>query len=45
VLKTMKHMGILPKEVPTGRTKLAYYMEAGFQKILPTNKKIKETSK
>ena len=33
------------KEVPEGRSKLAYYMEAGFQKVLPTNRKITEASK
>jgi hydrogenase small subunit len=41
----MKTLGVFPKEVPEGRSKLAYYMEAGFQKILPTNKRIMETSK
>jgi Ni,Fe-hydrogenase I small subunit len=45
VFKTMKHLGVFPKEVPTGRSKLAYYMEAGFQKVLPTNRKITEASK
>jgi hydrogenase small subunit len=41
----MKHLGVFPKEVPEGRTKLAYYLEAGFQKVMPTNKKIMESSK
>jgi len=45
VFKTMKHLGVFPKEVPEGRSKLAYYMEAGFQKVLPTNRKITEASK
>jgi len=45
VLKTMKTLGVFPKEVPEGRSKLAYYMEAGFQKIMPTNKRVQETSK
>jgi hydrogenase small subunit len=45
VFKTMKYMGVFPKEVPEGRSKLAYYMEAGFQKVMPTNKRITEASK
>ena len=45
VLKTMKHLGVFPKEVPTGTSKLAYYMEAGFHKVMPTNKRIIEASK
>ena len=45
VFKTMKHLGVFPKEVPTGTSKLAYYIEAGFQKITPTNRKITEASK
>lgn len=45
VLKTMKHLGVFPKEVPEGTSKLAYYLEAGFQKVMPTNRRITETSK
>tara|TARA_R110000823_G_scaffold106863_7_gene225497 strand:- start:2147 stop:2296 length:150 start_codon:yes stop_codon:yes gene_type:complete len=45
VFKTMKYMGTFPKEVPEGRNKLAYYLEAGFQKVLPTNHRVKEGSK
>jgi hydrogenase small subunit len=41
----MKYMGVFPKEVPTGRNKLAYYLEAGFQKVMPTNHAIHEGSK
>jgi hydrogenase small subunit len=41
----MKHLGVFPKEVPTGSNKLAYYLEAGFQKVLPVNKSVTETSK
>ena len=41
----MKYLGVLPKEVPTGRTKLAYYLEAGFQKVMPKNHPIMESSK
>ncbi|MEP0985094.1 hydrogenase [Ekhidna sp.] len=45
VLKTMKTMGIFPKEVPTGQSKGLYYMRAGWEKVLPTNKALTETSK
>ena len=41
----MKHLGVFPKEVPEGRSKLAYYLEAGFQKVMPTNRRVTETSK
>ncbi len=44
VFNTMKYLGLLPKEVPTGRNKLAYYLEAGFQKVMPKNKAVTETS-
>jgi hydrogenase small subunit len=30
----MKYLGILPKEVPTGNSKLGYYMRAGFEKTM-----------
>lgn len=36
----MKYLGFLPREVPSGRGKLAYYTEAGFQKIMPRNKRV-----
>lgn len=40
VLKTMKHLGVFPKDVPTGSTKLGYYMKAGFEKLLPNNQAV-----
>jgi hydrogenase small subunit len=45
VLKTMKHLGVFPKEVPTGQSKFSYYVEAGFHKVLPTKKQFAEASK
>jgi hypothetical protein len=36
VLKTMKHLGFLPKDVPAGTSKLAYYTRAGFEKVMGT---------
>ena len=52
VLKTMKTLGFLPKHVPAGTSKLAYYMRAGFEKTMGaienatgTNKVHFETSK
>lgn len=44
VLKTMKYLGVFPKEVPEGESKLAYYMKAGFHKVMPTSKAIQESS-
>jgi len=45
VLKSMKFLNMLPQEIPLGRSRLTYYLEAGVQKILPTNNMIRETSK
>ncbi|MEQ8906000.1 hydrogenase [Ekhidna sp.] len=45
VLKTMKYMGVFPKEVPTGSSKVGYYLKAGIEKVTPTNKAVTETSK
>ncbi len=45
VFKTMKYMGVFPKEVPTGNSKLGYYIEAGFQKITPNNHAVQQGSK
>jgi hydrogenase small subunit len=52
VFKTMTYLGFLPKDVPTGNTRLGYYMRAGFEKvlgkaesILGANKEHFETSK
>ncbi len=44
VFKTMKYLGIFPKEVPEGESKLAYYMKAGFHKVMPSPKGLKESS-
>ena len=45
VLKTMKYLGVFPKDVPTGESHLKYYIRAGWEKILPVNKTLTETSK
>ena len=45
VFKSMKYLGFLPKEVPTGETKLGYYFKAGMHKILPSPKVLSESSK
>ena len=48
----MKYLGFLPKDVPTGTNKLAYYSRAGFEKVMGAfenvmgvNKEHFETSK
>lgn len=45
VLKTMKYLGIWPKDVPEGESRLMYYFKAGVGKISPSNKVLTETSK
>mgnify|MGYP001101754892 FL=1 len=45
VLKTMKYLGIFPKDVPTGESHLKYYIRAGWEKVLPVNKTLTESSK
>jgi len=45
VLKTMKYLGVFPKDVPTGESHLKYYLRAGWEKVLPVNKTLAETSK
>ncbi len=45
VMKTMKYLGVFPKEVPEGETKLGYYMKAGFHKVMPSGKGLRESSK
>jgi len=45
VFKSLKYMGVFPQDVPTGEGRLKYYLRAGWEKMLPTNKKIQETSK
>ena len=45
VMKTMKYLGVFPKEVPEGESKLGYYMKAGFHKVMPSAKGLRESSK
>ncbi len=45
VFNTMKYLGVFPKDVPTGQSKLMYYARAGWEKVLPTNEALTETSK
>lgn len=46
VFKTPKNMFGLPREVPTGESKFAYFFRAGIEKfVLPYNRTLKETSK
>ena len=45
IFKTMKYLGVFPKDVPTGESHLKYYLRAGWEKVLPINKTLTETSK
>lgn len=45
VFRTMRYLGFLPREVPEGQSKMLYYVRAGWEKILPTNDALTETSK
>ncbi len=45
VFKTMKYLGVFPKDVPTGESHFKYYVRAGWEKILPVNKTLTESSK
>ncbi len=52
VFKTMKYLGFLPKDIPAGTNRLAYYTRAGFEKVMGkfelamgVNKEHFETSK
>jgi uptake hydrogenase small subunit len=45
VFKTMKYLGVFPKDVPTGESHFKYYLRAGWEKILPVNKTLTESSK
>lgn len=45
VLKTMKYLGVFPKDVPAGENKLMYYLKAGVGRVTPSNKVLLETSK
>ena len=33
IFKTMKYLGVFPKEIPPGKSKLMYYFKSGIQKI------------
>lgn len=45
IFKTFKYLGFLPKEVPTGDSKLTHYFKSGVGKVLGTSKKNFETTK
>ncbi len=45
IFKTMKYLGIFPKEVPEGESKFVYYLKAGVHKILPSRKTVAAASK
>ncbi len=45
VMKTMKYLGVFPKEVPEGESKLGYYMKAGFHKVMPSPRGLRQSSK
>jgi hydrogenase small subunit len=34
VFKSLKYLGFLPQDVPSGNSRLGYYMRAGFEKVL-----------
>jgi hydrogenase small subunit len=36
----MKYLGFLPKEVPTGVSKLGYYSRAGVEKVMGKVEKV-----
>ncbi|MDI9338303.1 MAG: hydrogenase [Alphaproteobacteria bacterium] len=44
VFTTMKYLGVFPKEVPDGDSKLGYYLKAGIEKVF-TNTKVGSYSK
>ena len=39
IFKTMKYLGVLPKEAPEGESKLLYYFKTGVQKALTPSRK------
>ncbi len=45
VFKTMKYLGVLPKEVPTGDSKLGYYFKASAAKVFGSDAQIFEVTK
>lgn len=40
VFNTMKYLGFLPREVPTGVSKLGYYSRAGVEKVMGTMERV-----
>lgn len=42
IFKTMKYLGFLPKELPTGDSKISHYFKSGIGKMIGTPKKIFE---
>lgn len=40
VFKTMKYLGFMPQEVPTGESSLGYFIKAGMEKAWPKNNAI-----
>lgn len=45
VFKTMKYLGFVPKEAPTGESTLGYFVKAGVEKVWPKNNAIATFSK
>ncbi|MDR0792066.1 MAG: hypothetical protein LBE82_02065 [Chitinophagaceae bacterium] len=45
VFKTMKHLGVIPKEAPTGESTFGYFFKASIEKVWAKNKAVAETSK
>ncbi len=45
VFKTMKYLGIFPKETPPGESKLAYYLKAGIGKVMGSPESAKSYGK
>ena len=43
VFKTMKYLGVFPKEIPTGENKLQFYFKAGINKVLSNPQKYKRS--
>jgi hydrogenase small subunit len=39
----MKYLGFLPKEVPTGVSKLGYYSRAGVEKVMGSLERVMGT--
>ncbi|MCU0353687.1 MAG: hydrogenase [Cytophagales bacterium] len=45
VFKTLHYLGFLPRDVPAGTSKLAYYTRAGFEKAMGTVEAVTGTNK